>query len=272
MGRFAIMALGCAVMVAAQRPPLQDKKGCAESTVLSKMPGCVVQICDVRQYHTALMPLNKQDRTNNIEGAYERLRYLCPPETGPLEKIRNAEGALKAAGYNILYSDKYFTTRYWLTARKGPQWVYVYTDGAAYEVTSVLAKQMEQQMQANAAGWADAINQTGRVSIYGINFDTGKATIRPDSEPALKEVVQLLQNNAGWAMVVAGHTDNVGARELNWTLSRQRAESVIAWLALKGIDRTRLIPAGFGDTRPLVDNGTEDGRAKNRRVDLVKLY
>jgi outer membrane protein OmpA-like peptidoglycan-associated protein len=272
MGRIAILALGCALVLAAQRPPLQDRKGCADSTVLSKMPGCAIYICDVKAYNAALMPLNAQDKKNTIEGAYERTRYNCPPEISGLEKIRNAENALKTAGYNVLYQDKYFTTRYWLTARKGPQWVYVYADTGAYEVTSVLAKQMEQKMEANAAGWADAINNTGRVSIYGINFDTGKATIRPDSEPALKEVIALLQNNPSWAMVVAGHTDNVGTRELNWTLSKQRAESVIGWLATKGIDKSRLISAGFGDTRPLVDNGTEDGRAKNRRVDLVKLY
>ncbi len=127
-------------------------------------------------------------------------------------------------------------------------------------------------MKADAASWAEQINQTGRVSIYGINFDTGKATIRADSEAPLAEIVKLLQANTEWAMVVAGHTDNVGAKQMNLTLSRQRAESVIAWLGAHGIGKERLIAAGFGDSRPVEDNGTEEGRQKNRRVDLVKLY
>jgi outer membrane protein OmpA-like peptidoglycan-associated protein len=73
-------------------------------------------------------------------------------------------------------------------------------------------------------------------------------------------------------MLVAGHTDNVGANDMNLTLSRQRAESVIAWMAGHGVDRTRLVPAGFGDTRPVAPNTDEVGRQKNRRVDLVKVY
>jgi hypothetical protein len=94
---------------------------------------------------------------------------------------------------------------------------------------------MEQVMTANADGWAQQINQSGRVSVYGINFDTGKSTIRPDSEPALSEVVKLLQANASWAMVVAGHTDNVGSQATNLVLSRERAQSVIAWLSAHGV-------------------------------------
>jgi outer membrane protein OmpA-like peptidoglycan-associated protein len=88
----------------------------------------------------------------------------------------------------------------------------------------------------------------------------------------LSEVAKMLQANASWAMLVAGHTDNVGRREMNLSLSRQRAESVIAWLAGHGIDKARLVPAGFGDTRPTADNSSDEGRQKNRRVDLVKLY
>ena len=72
--------------------------------------------------------------------------------------------------------------------------------------------------------------------------------------------------------MVAGHTDNIGTDSLNIPLSQQRAEAVIAWLSAKGVDRWRLIPAGFGSRKPLADNGTDEGRAKNRRVDLVKIY
>jgi outer membrane protein OmpA-like peptidoglycan-associated protein len=73
-------------------------------------------------------------------------------------------------------------------------------------------------------------------------------------------------------MAVAGHTDNVGTQAANLVLSRQRAQSVIAWLSAHGVDGARLVPAGFGDARPIADNKDEEGRQKNRRVDLVKLY
>ncbi len=73
-------------------------------------------------------------------------------------------------------------------------------------------------------------------------------------------------------MLVAGHTDNVGSRPTNLTLSRQRAESVISWLSSHGVEQSRLVAAGFGDMRPVGENTNEEGRQKNRRVDLVKVY
>ena len=188
--------------------------------------------------------------------------------------IPQCRNALKAKGYQVLYVDNYRdNSRFTFTARQGPQWITFYSDRLDYQVITVKEKQLEQQMQANtAAGWGEQITQTGRATIYGINFDTGKATIKSDSEPVLKELLDLLQKQKDWSLLVAGHTDNVGADAINVPLSQQRAEAVIAWLSVKGVDRSRLIPAGFGSKKPLADNGTEDGRAKNRRVDLVKVY
>jgi outer membrane protein OmpA-like peptidoglycan-associated protein len=88
----------------------------------------------------------------------------------------------------------------------------------------------------------------------------------------LAEVVKLLQKQPDWYLMVAGHTDNAGTDAINVPLSQQRSQAVIAWLGAKGIDKARLTAAGFGPRKPLADNGSEDGRAKNRRVDLIKLY
>jgi len=238
------------------------------------MPGCVIVRCDYKDFNAAEMPRTKSERGHQVEGEFAYTVYRCPTEKSPLELGRNTEAALKNAGFNILYTDVYVGgARFWMTAQKGGQWVKLYTaQGGGYELTTVKEKQMEQVMTANADGWAQQINQSGRVSVYGINFDTGKSIIRPDSEPALSEVVKLLQVNASWAMVVAGHTDNVGTPATNLTLSRQRAQSVISWLSAHGVDECRLVPAGFGDTRPIAENNDDTGRQKNRRVDLVKLY
>ncbi|HWR52320.1 MAG TPA: OmpA family protein [Bryobacteraceae bacterium] len=256
--------------------PAPDAKGCQDSKVLTRLPGCRIMRCRTAQYDLFEMPVakpaGKPIEKKALEGEFEQIAYECGAGTSPLEIARNAENAFRQAGFNIPYSDRYFTTRFYVTAQKGSQWAYVAADGRQYLLTTVKTKEMEQAMKAGAEGWIEQINQTGRASIYGINFDTAKATIRPDSEKVLSELVSLLQKQPEWSMVIAGHTDNVGSDAVNVPLSRQRAEAVIAWLAAKGIDKSRLVPAGFGSKKPVADNGTDDGKAKNRRVDLVKLY
>lgn len=270
---FFYLAVGSFFAARGQAPVPADRKGCVESKVVTRMPGCVILQCDNKDYAAAEMPRTKAERNHQVEGEFEHTVYRCPSGKSPLELGRNTEVALKNAGFNILYTDVYAGgARFYMTAQKGSQWVRLSVVSDAYELWTVKQKQMEQVMKANAEGWADQVNQTGRVTVYGINFDTGKATIRPDSAPALNEVAKMLQANASWAMLVAGHTDNVGAKEMNLGLSRQRAEAVIAWLSGRGVDKARLVPAGFGDTRPVAENTDEGGRQKNRRVDLVKLY
>lgn len=237
------------------------------------MPGCFILRCENKDFSAAEMPRTQNERGHTVEGESERTIYRCPANKSPLELGRNTEAALKSAGFQIHYTQVYIGgTRFWLTAQKGPQWVRLVVMGADYDLTTVKEKQMEQLMSASADAWAQQINQSGRVSIYGINFDTGKAVIRPDSEAPLGEVLKLLQANPTWAMVVAGHTDNVGATAANRTLSLQRAQSVIGWLSSHGVDAARLVPAGFGDARPVAPNDDDAGKQKNRRVDLVKLY
>ena len=263
----------CSFVARAQAPAPADRQGCVESKVVTRMPGCVIARCDYKDHAAADMPRTKGERNHQVEGELEHTVYRCPTGKSPLELGRNTEVALKNAGFNIFYTDVYAGgARFYMTAQKGSQWVRLNVVSDAYELWAVRQKQMDQVMKANAEGWAEQVSETGRVTVYGINFDTGKATIRSESEPTLNEVAKMLQANASWAMVVAGHTDNVGAREMNLGLSRQRAESVIAWLAGHGVDKARLVPAGFGDTRQVAENTDEEGRQKNRRVDFVKLY
>src|SRR5947209_6537103 len=130
---------------------------------------------------------------------------------------------------------------------------------------------MEQEVTAYASAMGDEIKKSGHVAVYGINFDTGKATIQPSSESVLNEIVKLLQDNADLKLRVEGHTDNVGAAAANQTLSEKRAQAVVAWLTGHGIAANRLTAKGFGATKPVADNGTDEGKAKNRRVELAKI-
>ena len=130
---------------------------------------------------------------------------------------------------------------------------------------------MNQDMKADATAMAAEIQRTGHVAVYGITFDSGQSTIKPQSDAVLKEMVTLLTNNPTWKMRIEGHTDNVGTKDLNFGLSSRRSAAVEAWLVAHGVDGTHLTHAGYGEGRPVGDNTTEEGRAKNRRVELVKI-
>ena len=114
-----------------------------------------------------------------------------------------------------------------------------------------------------------AIAQTGSAAVYGIHFDTDSAKLRPDSAPALEAVLRLINNHPGSRWIIAGHTDNQGNSAHNQVLSQNRAVAVIAWLKAHGLDPSRMEPQGFGATRPVADNGTANGRALNRRVEIA---
>ncbi|MDN5346125.1 MAG: OmpA-OmpF porin, family [Petrotoga sp.] len=115
------------------------------------------------------------------------------------------------------------------------------------------------------------IKSTGHVAIYGIHFDFNKADIKPESEPVLKEIAKFLKNNPEVKLYVVGHTDNIGTLQYNMELSKKRAEAVVKELVEKyGIDKSRLNAFGVGPLAPIASNKTEEGRALNRRVELVE--
>lgn len=140
---------------------------------------------------------------------------------------------------------------------------------AALDIVDVAA--MKQNMVTVSASDMDKfIAATGRVALYGIWFDTGKADVKPESKPALEEIAKLLKSDSNLKLRVVGHTDNQGNLDGNIGLSKRRAESVNAALASQyGIASQRLSAFGVADLAPVASNAHEDGRAKNRRVELV---
>ena len=115
---------------------------------------------------------------------------------------------------------------------------------------------------------AGQLAREGEANLYGLYFDTAKATLKPASEATLQQVLGVLNADPALRLVVAGHTDSEGEDAYNQRLSEQRAEAVMQWLTGKGVDAARLTSEGLGESRPVADNGSDAGRALNRRVQL----
>lgn len=134
-------------------------------------------------------------------------------------------------------------------------------------------KPMQQKMVTVDASEMDKqISANGKVALYGILFDFNKAEVKPESDQALAEIAKLLKTRTGLKVLVVGHTDGVGNFETNRTLSQRRADAIVASLTSKhAIDLKRLFPVGVSFAAPVASNSTEEGRAKNRRVELVEM-
>jgi OOP family OmpA-OmpF porin len=113
--------------------------------------------------------------------------------------------------------------------------------------------------------------ETSVVVLEGVNFETGSATLTPGARDVLDRVAQSLVGNPDIRVEVSGHTDSTGSRAFNVTLSEQRAEAVVSYLALRGVALSRMLARGYGPDRPLTGNDTASGRAMNRRVELARI-
>lgn len=201
-------------------------------------------------------------------------------QASSLQIIRNYSNAMKGMGGAVLFDgtcegescgDKDGWRMMVGKATKGGEelWVEVtpYNDGFNYYLVVVEKEAMKQDV--TASDMLTALNTEGHIALY-INFDTGMAVIKPESQPIIGQIAALMKQNPALKLGMEGHTDNVGDRKKNKFLSEERARSVVGALVNLGIDPKRLTPAGFGQDSPVADNKTEEGKAKNRRVELVK--
>lgn len=253
-----------------------DAEGAKDHPDIPRLPGYYLSEQEAHDFNAFEFRIDDDGNTKSVEGRYWRNRYDLnegKKRTSPLTVFRNYENAFKKKGGKTVWHD--FPSGAMATLRmslgKSERWMLVeaYTDDS-YTLTIVEKAAMEQQIELSATEMMEQLDKNGFVSLYGIQFDTGKAAIKPESEPLLGEIVSLLRENASLKLSVDGHTDNVGNKKANQALSKQRAEAVKKWLVAKGVSASRLSAAGFGDAHPIADNRLEEGRAKNRRVELVK--
>jgi len=221
-----------------------------------------------------------------VEGKHYFIRYEVHGSMSQLQILRNYENAWKSKGWKIQAAANPQNLDQPVTAEKVDSqsdiWVTILTqkglddsEGKSviiYDVNVIEIAKMEQVIEIDEAAMKKQLDSAGKVVLHGINFDTGKATIKPDSKPLLDEIGKLLNDNKDLKLSIEGHTDNVGDKAMNQKLSEQRAAAVKSDIVSNSkVDANRLVTKGFGDTKPLADNGTDEGKAQNRRVELVKI-
>ena len=278
----------------------QDVRGSSDHPVLSRYPGSRIQAynqVEFDQYPLALgvdkgVPANVQQ----IEGKVTKIRYVNPAGRSAFEIYKNYEDALKSAGFQTLWScaaGDCGRTMNWnalngLTASGGINDIrYLTVRGKVDDKTVTIAmavntgnttvhfvesKAMDSGLvKASAAEMAEGIDRDGHISVYNIFFDTGRSELKPESKEALDEVAKLLKERPNLKLMIVGHTDSTGTFDGNMKLSADRSAAVAAALTKDyGIAADRLQAHGAGQLAPVASNRTDEGKAKNRRVDFVE--
>lgn len=185
--------------------------------------------------------------------------------------IRNYQNAVARIGGKTVYENDDHNAVTLRISKEGKDiWAYIY-GGNDYTLTIVEREAMKQEITANADAMQGGLAEAGHVEVPGIFFDFNKSVVEPESKPALEEVAKMLKANATMKVWVVGHTDSVGTVEANQKLSEARAAAVAqALVSDYGINAARLKGYGVGPLSPVASNETEEGKARNRRVELVK--
>ncbi len=266
-----LILLTAAAAVAAQ----PDAAACKDHPLFpTRMPDYRIESCKVEPFGVYEFYALKGPRTP-VEGKFTFVQYAFTGERAKepngLAVVRNYENAIKKAGGEILG----IQPTWWVVGKivqdGNEAWVQAEKGNGKIWLRIVEKQAMEQFIEADAAAFAKDINTTGHAAVYGILFDTGKADIKPESAKAVEEIARLLKGDPNLKLHVVGHTDNQGSIEFNLKLSMARAQSVVqALTGTHGIAAARLNAFGCGPYAPVASNDTDEGRAKNRRVELVK--
>ncbi|MDA8138200.1 MAG: OmpA family protein [Desulfobacteraceae bacterium] len=253
-----------------------DMQGSSDPALFTRMKGFYIsnyQVWDFDRYEFSVGP----NKTQAVEGRHVYVDYYANDSIkvpSAIQITRNYVNAAKAIGGEAIYEyedggSQYLTLK--VIKDNAEAWAAIEAAGnGIYKIHVVEKQTMNQDVTANADSLASSITSTGKAAVYGIYFDTGKSEIKPTSEPALGEIAKLLKNDAKLKLYVVGHTDNVGAFDANIKLSQARAAAVVnALVKQHGIAAARLTPFGAGPTSPAAANTSDEGRAKNRRVELV---
>lgn len=257
----------------------EDSEGCKDYPAFNRMPGFFISYCEEKDFDAYPFVVENSDeedaKAETVEGKFFEINYVLGEDQksqSALQIFRNFENALKKSNATIVGKVVESGNSYsFLNAKvkKGNTviWISLHANDNEYNLVIVEKEEMKQVIKADEM--LEALNNDGYIAL-NILFATNKAVIEPESEEIVDQIYQMLKNNASLKVSIEGHTDNTGKAAGNKTLSENRAKTVMETLVSKGIDKTRLSSKGWGQEVPVADNRTEEGRAKNRRVEIVK--
>jgi outer membrane protein OmpA-like peptidoglycan-associated protein len=255
----------------------EDAEGCKDPALFTRMPNFHIYRCDDLQFERYEFMVS-DGKKQAVEGHYMFVYYYLNENAqapGGLQVVRNYTNAIKKIGGKIIYEyeDGGLQNSIVMIVRdKKEIWAHIMAGGnGMYSVYVVEKEAMKQDVTADASSMASSIKETGKVALYGIYFDTGKSVLKPESLSTLQEIAKLLTSDQSLKLYVVGHTDNTGAFDANIKLSMDRAAAVVnALVTQHSVAAARLKAFGGGPTAPVATNENEEGRALNRRVELVK--
>lgn len=243
----------------------QDIPGSKDHPMFNRISGFNIKEYTVEEFGSYTFTLDGENESI-VEGTKTTIYYECDCEEAPLKIVRNYTNAIKNIGGKIYEP---YNNRGYMFLKQGNKetWAEVYASDYYYDLTIVEKGEVEQEITANAI--LKELNETGKAILY-INFDSGKSNIKEESMPVIEQIIEMMKQAPDIKISVEGHTDSDGSNESNLKLSEDRAKAVVEAITKGGIDATRLSSAGFGEEKPIADNSTAEGKAKNRRVELIK--
>jgi OmpA-OmpF porin, OOP family len=269
----ALFILSSSLFPSAAQTKESDSANCNDHPLFTRMENMHITMCKTIEFDRFVFKTGKASDIA-VEGKRFDIKYQIDtgnPAPAPLAIIRNHQDAIKKIGGTVVHEDQRYTIL--KIAKEGKEvWAQVDTAwGKGYMLTIVEKQLMAQEVVSSTEMFQSSLKTTGHVEVPGIFFDTGKSELKPESNAAIAEIAKLLKADLALKVYVVGHTDNVASLDLNMKLSQARANAVVQALVTgQGIAADRLIGRGVGPLAPVASNDAEEGRTKNRRVELVK--
>ncbi len=219
--------------------------------------------------------------TETVRGVKWTLRYFLYNDDGTpnravsqIEYFENYKAAARERGGTVRWEDRHYGLVFTIPREDGGiTWCHVTVAvSPARTILNIIDEEpLVTSLEFTPAQMMEALNADGSIALYGILFDFDKATLQQASAKQLQDVLMLLHTNSDLRLEIQGHTDDDGSADYNLQLSHRRAESVRQYLLLFGVEPSRLQAKGYGESMPVVPNNSEENKAKNRRVELVRF-
>jgi len=250
----------------------QDVEGSEDHPLFNRMEGFNITYYIVDEFGSEyfLHTVGNSYEGIQVEGKKTEIKYETNTPTSAYKITKNYMNAIEKIGGT---SYEYVQSTAYLHLNKNGKdiWVKVYSSDTYYYLTIIERSSVEQEIVADPKAMAEDINSTGHVTVYGIYFDVNSFTIKPESDPTLKAISEMLKLKSELNVYVIGHTDMTGDLKHNMELSENRAKAVVDALVKDyGISAKRLTGKGVGPLCPVSTNKTEEGKKLNRRVELVE--